>query len=126
MSNIVLPDCISIFRVAALSALGNVKPLVGSITVDRYDYAYVAYNGPSDIVLVTKAIPPMATTIPVRVTVTGSSNGNPLAPLNIDFDLTGPVDPDPATSIQITNGPQMRDKIGYPVPVDGGQTIPLQ
>ena len=120
------PDNIAVFNLTPFSALGLQKPAVGTVGVDRYDYAYVAYNPGGQVVLVTKQIPPVNTKVTVTVTANGTNSaGAALTPFSMAFDLLGPVDTDPATHFTATN-PTVRDKVGYTVPPDNGQQIPIQ
>jgi len=121
------PDNIAVLRIIPLSASEAPKPATGTVSVDNYAYAYVAYNPGGQLVLVTKQIPPMGTKVPVTLTLNGlNSQGVALTQFTQVFDLNGPADPDPATHFAITEGPTVRDKVGYPVPPDAGQSIPLQ
>lgn len=120
------PDYIAVMRLKSLNTAEAPKPATGTITVDNYAFVYVAYNAGGELVLVTKQIPPGGA-ITVTLSASGvNSQGDPLTPFSASFDLLGAADPDPATHFAITDGPNVRDKVGYPVPPDGGQTIPLQ
>jgi hypothetical protein len=125
MPNIAVPpDYIAVFNLASISATGAAKPAPGTITVDNYAFACICAQG-GGYVLVTKQIPTPGTVVNVTVTANATnSKGDALTPFVQTFALAGPVDNDPATHFALANL-VVRDKIGYPVPSDQGQTIPL-
>lgn len=120
------PDCIAIFRLNALDSAESQKPATGTITIDLPDMGYVAYNPGGQLVFVTKQIPGAGTIVPVTMSVSGVNSIGAGLSFSQVFEVNGPPDPDPATHFSITEGPLVRDKVGYPIPPDSGPTIPLQ
>lgn len=120
-------DNIAIFTVSALDDTGTSRAATGTISIDDYATAYVAKNAGGQVVLVTRTgIPSAGQAKAVNVAVDGNdAQGNPIPQLIIPFTLQGPPAPPNATHFA-QSGMAVRDKIGYPVPVDPGSAgIPL-
>lgn len=119
---VVPPGNVAIFRVQAQDDAGNARTATGAtVTVDRPDMAYIAPDTSGHLVFVAKGTPAAGSTVTVTATITAKDDrGNALTPLVMYFDVPGPALPPPATHTVVTEGPFVRDQIGYTPPADPG------
>jgi hypothetical protein len=122
---------VALFRLLPEDDNGTTRAASGTLSISDPTLAYVAkMPGQANQYIVVSRVgiaPPVGTVAPVNVTVaTQSDTGVELPPVVIPFQIPGPPLPPPATHIVVSEGPTVRDLIGFTPPPDpGSSSIPL-
>lgn len=125
---------VALFRLLPEDDAGTVRVASGNLTLSDTVLAYVVRMPPQggqaqQYCLVSRVgvAPPAGTMAQLTVTAnTQDDTGASLPPLVIPFQIPGPPLPPPATHIVVSEGPIVRDLIGFTPPPDpGSPSIPL-
>jgi hypothetical protein len=122
---------VALFRILPEDDTGTPRAASGTLSISDPTLAYVAKmpGQANQYVVVSRAnaSPAAGTIAPVNVTVaTQDDTGAALPALVIAFQIAGPPLPPAATHVVVSEGPTVRDLIGFTPPNDpGSDTIPL-